>query len=480
MTQSKDEAREQARRVAANRHITKSEREQRRRRLVIYTTVVAVVIAVVALTSGALYDNVYVPSQPVATVGSVTLTREQYVHEKRLSLTANMAQNLLLATFGGQFAERFQQQNPFLESQIVATNYAETPDDQVVSEWVQTETLRQAADAQFKLTFSEAAANQAFVADYGMVFAPTPTLDPAFPTDVPTVTPGGPTLTPSPEPTQVPPTPTYDAPKAKTEAEKMIDTIYTNYQQSMQQANVTPSLTRDDFIQALQRQYLRQTLVQLVKEQLIKADTFVASTEPTGYDTSHILVRVDVPADATQAQKDTLFAAKKPQAEALLAKLNSGENFETLAASASDDYTSRARGGKMDAFDKTGRSVAGSQYDGDYVAAAIALKEGAIVSAPVRSAFGWHIIKLNSISVPTVAEQLRTARSAAYETWFAEQGKAYAATYNYPATETMVAAATDTPAPLPTAPLGGYPTATATIPPTATVVAAAVSATATP
>ena len=109
MTQSKEESREQAQRVAASRHISKSEREARRRKLVVYTTIISVVTVVLAISFGAFYDNIYVPSQPVATVGSVSLTREQYVREKRLSLTANMSQNLLLATFGGQFAERFQQ-----------------------------------------------------------------------------------------------------------------------------------------------------------------------------------------------------------------------------------------------------------------------------------------------------------------------------------------------------------------------------------
>ncbi len=478
MTQSKEESRDQAQRVAASRHITKGEREARRRRLVVYTTIISVVTVVLSLSLGAFYDNVYVPSQPVATVGNVSLTREQYVREKRLSLTANMSQNLLLATFGGQFAERFQQQNPFLESQIVATNYSETPDDQIVNEWVQAETLRQAAKTQFNLTYSDDAAFQAFVSDYGMVFAPTPTINPNQPTDVPTVTPGGPTVTPSPQPTEPPPTPTYDGPKAKTEADRMIDIIFTNYQTSMQQANMTPVLTRTDFVDALKRQYSHQTLIQSVKLQLVTTEGFIPSTEPSGYDTSQILVRVDVPAGMSDADKDALFAAKKPAADALLAKVRGGEDFATVAQTASEDFTSRERGGKMDVFDKNGQSVAGSQYDMMYVTAAIALKQDEIVSAPVRTEFGWHIIKLNSVTIPSVDEQLRKARSSAYETWIAEQANQYVATFNYPPTETVQVVATDVPGPLPTAPLGGYPTATATIPATATV--AAPSATPTP
>lgn len=477
MTQSKDESREQAQRVAASRHMSKSERESRRRRLVIYTTAVSVAVVVLAISIGAFYDTIYVPSQPVVSVGNVTLTREQYVREKRMSLTANMSQNLLLATFGGQFAERFQQQNPFLERQITTTTFTEAPDDQIVNDWVQAETLRQAAKAQFDLVYSDDAAFQAFISDYGMVFAPTPTVDPQPPTEVPTVTPGGPTVTASPEPTQPPPTPTYDGPKAKSEADKMVDTIFTNYQTSMQQANMTGSLTREDFIEALRRQYAHQTLIQRVQGQLIKTEEFTPSTEPSGYDTSHILVRVDVPEGATDADIEALFASKKPQADSLLAKIRAGDDFATLAETASEDFTSRARGGKLDVFDKNGQSVAGSMYDMNYVSAAIALAEGEVVAAPVRTQFGWHIIKLNVVNVPTLDEQLRKARTDAYEKWIADQALQYVASFNIPATATVELVATDAPAPLPTAPLGGYPTSTITPIPSATVEAATATVT---
>jgi len=472
MTQSKDEAREQAQRVAANRHLSKGEREARRRRLVIYTTAISVVTVILSVAIGAFYDNIYVPSQPIASVGDVTLTREQYVREKRLSLTANMSQNLLLATFGGQFAERFQQQNPFLEQQITSTSYTEAPDEQIVSEWVVAETLRQAAKAQLDLSYSDDAAFQAFISDYGMVFAPTPTVDPQPPTEVPTVTPGGPTVTASPEPTLPPPTPTYDGPKAKTEADKMVDTIFSNYQASMLQAGMEGSLTKADFIEALRRQYAHQTLIQRVQAQLITTEAFTPSTEPSGYDTSHILVRVDAPEGASDADVDALFATKKPLADALLAKVRAGEDFAALAESSSEDYTSRARGGKMDVFDKDGQSVAGSMYDMNYVSAAIALKEGEVVTAPVRTQFGWHIIKLDGLNVPTFDEQIRKARTDAYEKWIADQTLQFVVSYNIPATATVETVATDVPAQLPTAPLGGYPTATATV--------AAPTATATP
>jgi hypothetical protein len=474
MTQSKNDAREQARRVASHRHITKSERENQRRRLVIITTVVAVAIAFVSVISGLIYDQVIIPAQTVATVGNVNLSREMYIREKRLSLAANMAQNLLLASFGGQFAERFQKQNPYLESQIAGSTLTEEPDGQIIAEWVQNESLRQAAKTEYQLVESEGRADQALVADYGMVFGETATPLAITATLVPTLTPGGPTATAEPEPTNAPPTATPDEAKAKDVASKIVDTIFTNYTTAMQPTGAKPVLTRDDFLQALQRQYVRQSLVEQVKEKLLPAETYTASTEPTGIYTSQIFVRVDVPQEASAADKDALYAAQKMRADEIIAKLKAGADFATLAETESDDYTSRKNGGTMDSFDLTGKSVAGSQYDAAYVTAAIALKPNEIVAAPVRTDFGWHVIKLNSVTVPSVEEQLRDARTTAFETWFTALETKYPVSYAVAPTATIVPAPTGEPAPLPTAPLAGYPTSTVT-----PVVVATATATAT-
>ncbi|NBU64369.1 MAG: peptidylprolyl isomerase, partial [Chloroflexia bacterium] len=105
---------------------------------------------------------------------------------------------------------------------------------------------------------------------------------------------------------------------------------------------------------------------------------------------------------------------------------------------------------------------AGSQFDAAYVAAAIALKPNEIVATPVRTDFGWHVIKLNGTTVPSVAEQIRNARSDAFETWFTALATKYPVSYATVPTATLVPAPTGVPAPLPTAPLAGYPTSTVT------------------
>lgn len=71
------------------------------------------------------------------------------------------------------------------------------------------------------------------------------------------------------------------------------------------------------------------------------------------------------------------------------AKLDNGEDFASLAKEYSKDTASAQNGGALGAFAK-GKMVK------EFEDAAFSMKEGEI-SAPVKSQFGYHIIKVNSI-----------------------------------------------------------------------------------
>ncbi len=94
----------------------------------------------------------------------------------------------------------------------------------------------------------------------------------------------------------------------------------------------------------------------------------------------HILVKV--PANATKKQWEE---AKKKALE-IRAKLVKGESFAKLAQKYSDDPGSKARGGDLGYFRK-------GQMVPEFEKAAFALKKGEI-SQPVKTTFGYHIIKL--------------------------------------------------------------------------------------
>jgi len=99
---------------------------------------------------------------------------------------------------------------------------------------------------------------------------------------------------------------------------------------------------------------------------------------------AHILIEVDGTSDAEA----------KAQLEEIAAQLAAGGDFAILAKEYSDDPGSANEGGDLG---YAGPGV----YDPAFEDALYALKEGQ-VSAPVRSEFGWHLIKLLGVQSPEV------------------------------------------------------------------------------
>ncbi|WP_179178758.1 SurA N-terminal domain-containing protein [Pseudomonas sivasensis] len=100
---------------------------------------------------------------------------------------------------------------------------------------------------------------------------------------------------------------------------------------------------------------------------------------------AHILIEVNDKVSDAQA---------KAKIEEIQARLAKGEKFEALAKEFSQDPGSANNGGDL--------GFAGpGVYDPDFETALYALKQDQ-VSTPVRSAFGWHLIKLLGVEAPQV------------------------------------------------------------------------------
>jgi peptidyl-prolyl cis-trans isomerase D len=99
----------------------------------------------------------------------------------------------------------------------------------------------------------------------------------------------------------------------------------------------------------------------------------------------HILLAVNDPKDD---------AAVKTKAEGLLKRAQSGEDFSKLAKDFSQDPGSAAQGGDL------GWSES-KVFVGPFADAAFSMKDGAI-SGPIKTQFGYHILKLDGIRAPSV------------------------------------------------------------------------------
>ena len=101
-------------------------------------------------------------------------------------------------------------------------------------------------------------------------------------------------------------------------------------------------------------------------------DRYVALNAGKEYKARHILVE------------------KEDQAKALLAQLKKGAKFEDLAKKSSKDPGSAVKGGELDWANPT-------SYVKEFSDALVGLGKGKTTEAPVKSQFGFHIIRLDDL-----------------------------------------------------------------------------------
>jgi len=129
-------------------------------------------------------------------------------------------------------------------------------------------------------------------------------------------------------------------------------------------------------------------------------DKFVAANGGKEYKASHILVE------------------KEEDAKAILASLKKGGKFEDIAKKQSKDPGSGAKGGNLDWANP-------ASYVPEFTEALIKLEKGKMTQTPVKSQFGWHIIRLDDTRQaqlpkledvkPQVAQQLQQQKLNQYQ-----------------------------------------------------------------
>lgn len=101
-------------------------------------------------------------------------------------------------------------------------------------------------------------------------------------------------------------------------------------------------------------------------------DKFVAANSGKEFKASHILVE------------------KEEEAKAIIASLKKGGKFEEIAKKQSKDPGSGAKGGDLD-------WATPSSYVSEFTEAMVKLEKGKMTQEPVKSQFGWHIIRLDDV-----------------------------------------------------------------------------------
>ena len=179
----------------------------------------------------------------------------------------------------------------------------------------------------------------------------------------------------------------------------------------MQEAEKQGIATTDEF--KAQMELTRQTLMirelfanyqkaNPVTDADLKAeyDKFAATNGGKEYKARHILVE------------------KEADAQAIIASLKKGGKFEDIAKKQSKDPGSGSKGGVLD-------WASPSSYVPEFTEALLKLKKGQTTDTPVKSQFGYHVIRVDDIRSaqlpafeevkPQIAQQMQQQKLAAFQ-----------------------------------------------------------------
>ena len=155
---------------------------------------------------------------------------------------------------------------------------------------------------------------------------------------------------------------------------------------------------REMFVQEAVRQGLATTpaykaQIEMARESILIRELFA------DYQKKHPVTEADIKAEYEQYKKQAggneyrarhILVEKEEDAKALIAQLQGGAKFEDLAKKNSKDPGSGANGGDLDWANPT-------SYVAPFSEALVKLKKGEMTTTPVKSDFGYHIIRLDDV-----------------------------------------------------------------------------------
>ena len=160
-------------------------------------------------------------------------------------------------------------------------------------------------------------------------------------------------------------------------------------------------ITREIFMQEAQKRGLDvtddfKTQMELARQSLLIRELFNEFQKQNPVTDADAKAEYDKFASANTAKEYKarhILVAKEDEAKAIIASLKKGGKFEVIAKKSSKDPGSGANGGDLD------WAPAGS-YVKEFSEAMVALEKGKMTETPVKSQFGFHIIRLDDVREP--------------------------------------------------------------------------------
>lgn len=388
--------------------LSRHHQEQKRIRN-LYTAGIALgTLMALLLGLAALSTFVLRPNEEVARVNDTSINRATYNKMRRWSIFQNMQNQAIQEQFGGQVGGAGSMEA--LQLQLRNVEEETTLDPEIVGTLVDAEVLRQQSRTDFQLNPTReelrAAAIKDFIPEPTPPATPAPTVDltPTItvtvaltPTATSSPTVGSPTTTPTITPT-LPPVPG---------AQQTAESIYTRYTASIDQS--TGLHPTDDFCGAGCPDISEEDYLSLIMDPRVRREQVIDK-----------LTATSVMTEVEQINAQHILTDTEEGAKSLIARLDKGEDFTLLANTQSSEQIRNAQsgqppnGGSLGWFPREGSGLVE-----EFVAGAFPVPTGKY-SQPVKTEFGWHIIKVleRDPKRPLEASQIETQKTQAFDDWF--------------------------------------------------------------
>jgi peptidyl-prolyl cis-trans isomerase C len=426
------------------RRVPRREIQARRQRMVRWGVAAAGLLALIVLAGGLLYEYVVKPNQTLATVGSVSISRQDYWRARAIGLYEQALQFQDFAQFVGPdqqgqylaLAEQSLAELPAVwgSTEVDPASLEKMVDDQVYlqgmddlglemsEDEIRTFALNRFAPPGVPLiapspTATLTAERAAMATSTAAALFATPLASPVAATPISDTPVAGTPVASTPGlATPVPGTPVATplviaptAPAATPNPVEARATAEAGFAQFADQVFPLARLSQEDYERLVAAPALARQKV---------GDALAAT----------------VGQSAPQVRAAHILLPTREEAEAARAQVTEGsEDFATVARELSTDQASAANGGELGWFTR-------EEMVAPFAEAAFALEPGAI-SEPVESEFGWHVIQVleRDPERALIDLQINRLQQTAEERWLAEQRAKLSVTSTLPPTPTPFA-----------------------------------------
>jgi len=180
-----------------------------------------------------------------------------------------------------------------------------------------------------------------------------------------------------------------DNPQVRDQAREMLVTRELILQEADKRGVIQNELVREQLEQARMG-----VLIAAVFEDYVEKEGVAEADLKAAYDT------VKLQYTGKEYHVEHILVEKEADAKAIIAQLKAGANFEDIAKAKSQDPGSAKNGGDLG-------WVSDKALVPEFSKAMVQLKNGQITDKPVKSQFGWHIIKMvdvRDVKAPSLEE----------------------------------------------------------------------------